>query len=213
MDRNRRATRRDGARCAGLALVALLAVAPAVAAQHPHGGEGMGGEGSGGHGAVSMPAHMRPGALMAHVPTAILHQRDLLGLSDAQVEEIRAVQEEIPVPGEDREEMRAAHEKLRDALGPDGIDVSAYESALRAMTDRMVGRRVEAARSARRALEVLDADQRARFLHGMRLMRRMHRMHGGAADGHGDGGGRGHAPRGDGAPPGHGHGEGGTSAP
>lgn len=216
MDRNRRRTHRDGARLrrgAGLALAALLAGAPALAAQHPHGGSGMDGGSPGPHGAGSMPAHMRPGALMAHVPTAILHQSDLLDLSDAQVEEIRAVREAMPTPGEAREEMRAAHEQLRSALGPDGIDVSAYESALRTMTDRMVRRRVEAARSARRALEVLDAGQRSRFLHGMRLMRRMHRMHGGGMDGHGGGHGRDGAPDGGhGGRSGHSHGAGATGA-
>lgn len=223
MDRDRRPTHRDGARLrrgAGLALAALLVGAPALAAQHPHGGNGMDGESPGPHGAGSMPAHMRPGALMAHVPTAILHQSDLLGLSDAQVEEIRAVREAMPTPGEAREEMRSAHEQLRSALGPEGIDVSAYESALRTMADRMVRRRVEAARGARRALDVLDAGQRSRFLHGMRLMRRMHRMHGdgmdehgGGMDGHGSGHGRDDAPDGGhGGRSGHSHGADATGA-
>lgn len=116
--------------------------------------------------------------LIAHLPTALLHQKELLELTDRQVEEIEAVRQEMEEARSHRGEGGSAHEEIASAFGPAGLDVSAYEEALREAARRRIDARVAAARRAQRALEVLDADQRARFLYGLRLMHRMHRMHG-----------------------------------
>ncbi len=171
-------------RALGLALAAVLAAGgPLLAQAH--------GERAGhdmmerdGHAAPGGGMHGGHGAMLGHVPAAILHQGDLLGLTDGQKERLEALKDSLASlresPGGDGD---TRHGSVRSALTGNGIDVEAYESALRSMADRHVAARVAVARIARQSLQVLNEDQREKFLYGFRLMHRMHRMHQG---GHGD---------------------------
>lgn len=164
-------------RALGLALAAALAAVGSVSAQ-AHGEKG-------GHGMPAGGMHGGHGAMLGHVPAAILHQGDLLELTDGQKERLEALKDSLASL---REEGHGRDGDLKQAdvesaFTESGIDVEAYESALRSMADRHVAARVEVARIARRALQVLDEDQREKFLYGVHLMHRMHRMHHG---GHGD---------------------------
>lgn len=171
-------------RALGLALAALFVAGGALSAQG-HGEKG-------GHGMMmerhdaGMSAggmHGGHGALLGHVPTAILHQAELLGLADDQEERLEALKDSLASMREARHEDRGSmREGMESAFTEGGIDVEAYESALRSMADRRISARVEVARIAERALQVLDDGQREKFLYGIHLMHRMHRMHQG---GHG----------------------------
>lgn len=167
----------------GLALAAVLAAGGPLLAQ-AHGEEG-------GHGMMERDGHAMPaggmhgghGAMLGHVPTAILHQGDLLGLTDGQKERLEALKDSLASLRESRGgDSDSKHGGMSSVLTGSGIDVEAYESALRSMADRHIAARVAVARIARRSLQVLDEDQREKFLYGFRLMHRIHRMHQG---GHG----------------------------
>lgn len=175
-------------RAFGLALAAVFAAGGALSAQG-HGEKGghetMKREGPGTHMGARHGGH---GALLGHVPAAILHQAELLELSDGQEERVKALKDSLAsMRKAHREDRGSMRERLESAFTESGIDVEAYETALRSMADRRISHRVETARIAQRALQVLDEDQREKFLYGVHLMHRMHRMHHGghAAMGHG----------------------------
>lgn len=166
----------------------VLALAAALAAVGPAVAQGHGGE-KGGHGGMTergghaMEMRGGHGAMLGHLPAAVLRQGDLLELSDDQRRRLEALRDSVEAVRRDRGgEPGAMHERAASAFGEDGIDVEAYESALRSLADRRVAARVRVARIARRALDVLDDAQREKFLYGVHLMQRMHRMHHG---GHG----------------------------
>lgn len=129
------------------------------------------------------------GAMLAHLPVAILHQREMLELSDQQVSRLEALRDSVrAIRDRGRTAMREAHEGGEGALGAGGIDIDAYRQSLRAAADRKVEHRVAVATAARDALQVLDEGQREKFLYGVRLMHRMRAHHG---PGHDDSGHRG----------------------
>lgn len=175
----------DGA--AALSRLLVLALAAVFAAAGPAAAQGHGGGKEGGGHAMEMrPGHRMHGghgAMLARVPSAVLHQSELLELSDDQRRRLEALEDSVEAVGRDPGVERGAmHERVTSAFGEDGIDVEAYESALRSTADRRVTRQVRVARFAQRALQVLDDAQREKFLYGVHLMQRMHRMHHG---GHG----------------------------
>lgn len=119
------------------------------------------------------------GAMLAHLPVAILHQQEMLELSDQQVSRLEALRDSVrAIRDRGRTAMREAHEGGEGALGADGIDVEAYRQSLRSAADRMVEHRVAVATAARDALQVLDEGQREKFLYGVHLMHRMRAHHG-----------------------------------
>ena len=184
-----------------VALVAALAAAglPAhdVAAQHGGQGEAHGGMDAP-HGKMGSP-HASHGALLGHVPMAILHQQEALELSEEQVARVEALQDSVAALHErSMAAMKEARGGVEQAFGEDGIDVEAYRRAVRAAADRRVEARVRAAEIADRALGALDASQREKFLYGLHLM---HRMHGAHGMGHGT---QGHGMKGHGMKRGHG---------
>lgn len=176
----KRTFRRSSVTILGM-LAALAMLAPAASAQE--------GGGHGAHGAKKGPSHGQMGghgAMLGHVPTAILHQQEALGLSEDQVSRVEALRDSVMALHERAmTAMQEARGGLDEAFGEDGIDVEAYRRAVRAAADRRVEARVRAAEIASGALDVLDDSQRERFLYAIHLMHRMHRMHGGQGDGHG----------------------------
>ncbi len=166
-------------RAFALALAAAFVAAGGLPAQGHDGKRG-------GHEAMRAGGGMHGGhgSMLAKVPVAILHQGELLELTDDQVERLKSLKDSVKAVREGhRKDRGSMHGGMKDAFGEDGIDVQAYESALRSRADRRVAARVEVARIAQRALQVLEADQREKFLYGVHLMKRMHRGHHG---GHGD---------------------------
>lgn len=168
-------------RALALGLAAAFAAAGALSAQaHGEKGSHEGME----HGMKRSGMHGGHGAMLAHVPAAILRQGELLELSDGQAERLNALKDSLEAVRQAHHGSEGPmHEEMASAFSESGIDVDAYESALRSMADRRVAARVEVARIAQRALQVLDAGQREKFLYGVHLMQRMHRMH---QDGHGE---------------------------
>lgn len=186
-----------------LAALALLAPGAQAQQQHVHPAPDRGAQeveghrgmkaGMHGQGMMGRMAGMRGsgmmggphGAMLGHVPTAILHQSDALGLSDEQIARVEALRDSVAAIHETAmEAMHESHAGLEEAFTESGIDVAAYRSALRAAADRMVGAHVATAEAARSALQVLDAGQREKFLYALHVM---HRMHGGdgTIEGHG----------------------------
>ena len=126
-------------RTLALALAAVLAAAGAAAAQG-HGGEkgGHGGmEERGGHGMEMQRGHRMHGdhgAMLGRVPAAVLRQGELLELSDDQRRRLEALSDSVETVRRDRGgERGATRQRLASAFGENGIDVEAYESALRAI--------------------------------------------------------------------------------
>lgn len=173
-----------------LALLAAAAfLAAPAAAQEQEGEEREGGERAatakgpyrGAMGDMHRMHAMRAGhgAMLAHVPAAILHQRGMLGLSDQQVSRLETLRDSVRTLRESgHAAMREAHGGDEGAFGEGGIDVEAYREAVRAAADRMVEHGVAMATVARDALQVLDTEQREKFVYGVHLMQRMRAHHG-----------------------------------
>lgn len=127
--------------------------------------------------------HMRGGGtwgmdMFAYVPMAILFQKNLLGLSNEQVQKIQSIKQEMRKAGGNHEAIAKIHEQMASALKEGQFDLSAYESALKKAADYVVQARTETARKAQDALKVLDKDQRTRFLYSMQVMHKWMEMRG-----------------------------------
>lgn len=149
---------------------------------HPMMGRGMGGHD---HGMMAGG----PGPMM------LLHQKEALELSDAQVRELEGLHEEMKSAMETaRTEIRPLREELEKVSRAEDPDLGRYESLLQDLADRHVQLRVRMARTHRQAMQVLTDQQRAQVRYGMRLMRQMMREHEGEREGHGEKGheGKGH---------------------
>lgn len=114
--------------------------------------------------------------MFAYVPKAILFQKDLLGLSDEQVQKIKSIKQQMRQAGGDHEAIEKIHGQMAEALKGEQFDLSAYESALKKAADYVVQARIETARNAQDALKVLDKDQRTRFLYSMQVMHKWMEM-------------------------------------
>jgi hypothetical protein len=136
---------------------------------------------------------------LAHLPLMLLRQREALGLDDAQVKKLAALHAEAERDLQSRRgRLSAIHDRLAAALEGDRLDLSAYGKAVRAEADSMVARRMEVARRAQKALDVLTPGQRSNALYGIRLLHvmgaggprgmggvRVPGPHGGTGAGHG----------------------------
>lgn len=124
------------------------------------------------------PGRMWGMDMFAYVPMAILFQKDLLGLSDEQVQKIRSIKQEMRKAGSDHEAFEKLHEQMASAFKEGHLDLSAYQAALRNAADYLVKTRMETAREAQDALQVLNQDQRSHFLYSMQVMHEWVEMHG-----------------------------------
>ncbi len=116
---------------------------------------------------------------LAHLPLMLLEQREPLQLDSAQVRKLEALHAEGEEAMKSRGAgMSAVHGQLMAALESGKLNLSDYQKALRAVADSMVARRMESARRAQRALDVLTSTQRSNALYGLRLMH-MYMMRGG----------------------------------
>lgn len=163
----------------GLVLLCLLLGSGAALASHEPGH----GQMMQGHHGMAHSKHMRGGGtwgmdMFAYVPMAILFQKDLLGLSDEQVQKIQSIKQEMRKAGGNHEAIEKIHEQMASALKEGQFDLAAYESALKKAADYVVQARTETARKAQDALKVLDEDQRTRFLYSMQVMHKWMEMRG-----------------------------------
>ncbi len=156
-------------------LLLCLAVGSGSALANHHGTGSMSRHGMG-H-AHHMHGGMWGKDMFACVPKAILFQKDLLGLSDEQVEKIHSIKQEMRKTGGDHDTIETIHEQLESALKGGQLDLAAYESALKKAADYAVQARTETARKAQDALQVLNDDQRTRFLYSMQVMHQWKEMH------------------------------------
>ncbi|MCO6441719.1 MAG: periplasmic heavy metal sensor [Nitrococcus mobilis] len=136
-----------------------------------------------GHHRMGHTHHMHGGGMwgmdmFAYVPKAILFQKDLLGLSDEQVQKIRSIKQEMRKAGGNHDAIEKIHEQLESAFEGGQFDLATYESALKKAADYAVQARTETARKAQDALQVLNDDQRTRFLYSMQVMHQWKEMHG-----------------------------------
>ncbi|WP_156776847.1 periplasmic heavy metal sensor [Nitrococcus mobilis] len=116
--------------------------------------------------------------MLAYVPKAILFQKDLLGLSEEQVQKIRSIKKEMNQAGDNHDAIEKIHEQLESAFKGGQFDLATYESALKQAAEHAVQTRTETARKAQDALQVLNDDQRTRFLYSMQVMHQWKEMHG-----------------------------------
>ncbi|HET8701127.1 MAG TPA: hypothetical protein VFL97_05630 [Nitrococcus sp.] len=117
--------------------------------------------------------------MFAYVPMAILFQKDLLGLSNEQVQKVQSIKQEMQkARGGKHEAFTKVHEQMTSFLKEGKINLPAYESAMKQAANEIIQARVETARRAQDALQVLNTDQRTRFLYSMEVMHQWMEMHG-----------------------------------
>lgn len=126
--------------------------------------------------------HMRGGRwgvdMFAYVPVAILYQKDLLGLSEQQVQKIRSIYREMRKTDGNHKAIEQIHQQMAAAFQSGQFDLSAYKSALEKAANYFVQARVQTARYAQEALQVLNKDQRTRFLYSVQVVHSWMESHG-----------------------------------
>jgi Spy/CpxP family protein refolding chaperone len=116
--------------------------------------------------------------MMMAGPEMVLHLREPLELSPAQVQRIEAIRDSVQ-----REHRPHAHAAMR-AMGEAGAmleasnpDLSRYEARLREAADHYVQAHAAMARGWLRAREVLTPEQRSNLRFGMKVMQQMMAEH------------------------------------
>lgn len=123
-------------------------------------------------------------------PRMLLHQRDVLELSEDQIDELEQLEARADeLRSSHRSAMASVRERLQELRGSDEMDLDRYESLLREQAELRVEMRVRAAETHRDALEVLTDEQRSNVRYGMRMMRSMHSERGMSSGMPGDGSG------------------------
>lgn len=156
-----------------LIAAAVVALPGTILAQsdHPRSGEDQSPSGmmGAGQGHAMMGSGMMGG--MSAGPSIILRQKEALKLSDSQITQLEAIQQELAEAREAyAERIRPLRSQAREALKGDDPDLSKYESALKKMAEEQVNVRVKSARAGQRAMQVLDAEQLSDLRYGKRLM-------------------------------------------
>ncbi len=122
---------------------------------------------------MGMMSQMSMGA-MGRGPAMLLAQKDALGLSDEQIERIKAVQDQLAETHKSHmSEMRPIHQGLMEAQQADDPDTGQIESLLGQMAQGHVQLHMEMFRLAGEALDVLTPEQRENARYGMKMMRHM----------------------------------------
>lgn len=154
----------------------FLAVSPAVA-QTPGAMGGMMGPGSM-HGQQQMG--MSGGMMMGMMapaqpgPAMLLGASETLGLSEAQVQELRELQDRWMQEGQEHmQAAMAARMQAMDVLQGESPDLAAYGRALGEAADHMVEAHVAHARTSVEARGVLNPEQRERLADAMAMMQSM----------------------------------------
>lgn len=117
-------------------------------------------------------AMMGMGMMSGPSPMMILKQREALGLSDAQVERLQSLEEQLEKAHQAhmKEVMPLRHSAM-EALKGEQPNLASYEAALKKLSGPHIAMQVELARVSQEALKVLSAEQRSNVRYGMRLMR------------------------------------------
>ncbi|MFV1986892.1 MAG: Spy/CpxP family protein refolding chaperone, partial [Gemmatimonadota bacterium] len=138
------------------------------------GGSMMGGEGGGsmmgGEGRGSMMGGEGMVAIMGTKLSTILRQKDALGLTETQIQDVEAVQQRLGQRHEThKEDMKAMAARRAEILGEDQPDLEDLESILSKEADERVEMHMYMARSGREALQLLSEEQRSNLQYARRL--------------------------------------------
>lgn len=129
-----------------------------------------------GGGMMGQQSSMMSGQMMSSMmdpgPRMLLHQQDVLDLSQEQIQQLEQLQARAEeLHSTHRSEMTSVRDQLQELRGSDALDLERYESLLREQADLRVDMQVQAARIHREAFEVLTDEQRSNVRYGMRMMR------------------------------------------
>ncbi len=145
------------------AALAILSIVPVAWAEHMRRGPGH--RGPGGLGAIMMLGHLE-------------HAKDVLGLSDQQVTDIKAIFKDLHEQNATlHEQLRAGTKAVAEKLIANPNDVAGAQAELAKQEAAEHAMKVNALNAASKALNVLTAEQRAKLgeklaEHGAKRMRR-----------------------------------------
>ena len=141
----------------GIVAMLILLAAPSLWADEPHGGPKEQGKDYGGHGDGMKGRHGGPGHFLRHL---LMHQKDI-GLSDDQVNKIKAIQLELDKTRIRTEaEMEVSQRELHEMVRDDKSDLAAIEAKLKQGANLEVGLHLAAIKAKRDALALLTPEQR-----------------------------------------------------
>jgi Spy/CpxP family protein refolding chaperone len=133
----------------------------------------------GGMGMMGGMSMMARSGMMGANPSMLLAQKDVLELTDDQVQRLERLEEKQKGMMEGmHESMMTVRSQMRDAMAAAPPDMDAYRSALEEMADRMVSHHMQRARFQQQVLDVLTSEQREKLQTGMQMMRHMMGGHG-----------------------------------
>lgn len=128
----------------------------------------------GGMGMMGGMSMMARSGMRGANPSMLLAQRDVLELTDDQVQRLEELQEKQKGMMKGMHEgMMAVRGQMRDAMDAESPDMEAYRSALEGMADQMVSHHMQRARFQQQVLDVLTPEQREKLQTGMQMMRHM----------------------------------------
>lgn len=137
-------------------------------------GPGMMGGGMGMMGSGAMMSGSGMMGMMGAGPSMLLAQRDVLELTDDQVQRLEELEtkQKGMMKGMHRG-MMVVRSQMQDAMAADTLDMEAYRKAVEAMADQMVSHHMQMARFRTQVLDVLTPEQREKLQTGMQMMRHM----------------------------------------
>lgn len=116
-------------------------------------------------GGMGMQGMMAPSG-----PQDVLAMAQALGLTDAQVQKLRAIAEQAHAAAQPHAQAAMqAHHAAMQALDSDSPDLATFEARLREAATHQVEAQVAAARAATQALAVLTPEQRSNVRFALRL--------------------------------------------
>lgn len=117
--------------------------------------------------------------MMGANPSMLLAQRDVLALTEDQVQRLERLEEKQKGMMKGMHKgMMAVRSQMQDAMGAESPDMETYRSALEEMADQMVSHHMQMARFQQQVLDVLTSEQREKLQTGMQMMRHMMGGHG-----------------------------------
>ncbi len=153
------------------AVAALVLVLGGALYAQQHGGDAMRG------GMMGMMSMMRSCPMMAHSvhgPEAPLQHQEELGLTDAQVQRLEALQAQAQqTRTQAMQRMQALHQEITQATGGERFDEQAVRAAYQRMGDVHTDMGVAMARDAHEVRSILSPDQHQRL---QQMGGGMHRM-------------------------------------
>lgn len=148
-----------GKKLTGIVTMLILLAAPSLWADESKKGPGEHGKGYGKHGDGMKGRHGGPGHFLRHL---LMHQKEI-GLSDDQVNKIKAIQMEMDKTRIRAEaEMEVSQRELHEMVRDDKADLAAIEAKLKQGANLEVGLHLAAIKAKREAMALLTPEQRAK---------------------------------------------------